>query len=78
VIDAAPIAIFHRTRRTPTCTRRSGAPGRQRPAVRRAASLERALLFHPADAQALHLTLAELYGKLGDTGKAAAHRAASR
>jgi predicted Zn-dependent protease len=42
-----------------------------------AAALERALALHPSDPTALHLTLAALYGALGDHAKAAAHRAAA-
>jgi tetratricopeptide (TPR) repeat protein len=41
-----------------------------------ARAFERALLFHPADPGALHATLADLYTRLGDPGRAAAHRAA--
>jgi predicted Zn-dependent protease len=78
VIEAAPIAIFI----DPGDADMHAALGRALAATGQpaaaAASLERALLFHPSDPQALHLTLAELYGKLGDGAKAAAHRAASR
>ncbi|HVZ74253.1 MAG TPA: tetratricopeptide repeat protein [Polyangia bacterium] len=38
--------------------------------------LERALLFHPTDAAAVHRGLADLYAKLGDRARAEAHRAA--
>jgi Tfp pilus assembly protein PilF len=41
-----------------------------------ARAFERALLFRPADPAALHATLADLYTRLGDPGRAAAHRAA--
>jgi len=41
-----------------------------------AAAFERALLFSPADAAALHETLADLYARLGEPARAAAHRAA--
>ena len=42
-----------------------------------AQAFEHALAFHPTDPAALHLTLATLYGQLGDRTKAAAHRAAA-
>jgi Tfp pilus assembly protein PilF len=41
-----------------------------------AQAFERALLFHAPDAAALHGTLADLYARLGDRSRAAAHRAA--
>jgi cellulose synthase operon protein C len=41
-----------------------------------ALAFERALLFRPVDGPALHAALAEVYTKLGDARRAAAHRAA--
>jgi tetratricopeptide (TPR) repeat protein len=41
-----------------------------------AKAYEHALLFRPADAAPLHRALAELYARLGDPARAAAHRAA--
>jgi Tfp pilus assembly protein PilF len=41
-----------------------------------ARAFERALLFRPADPAALHAALADLYTRLGDPARAAAHRAA--
>jgi Tfp pilus assembly protein PilF len=41
-----------------------------------AKAYEHALLFRPVDAAPLHRALADLYARLGDPGRAAAHRAA--
>jgi tetratricopeptide (TPR) repeat protein len=78
VLDLAPIAIFI----DPADSDLHAALGRALAATGKpaaaAASFERALTFGPADPAALHLTLAGLYGSLGDRGKAEAHRAAAR
>jgi tetratricopeptide (TPR) repeat protein len=77
VLATAPVAIFI----DPADPDMHAALGRAQAATGQpaaaAASLERALLFKPADPKALHLTLAELYGRLGENAKAAAHRVAA-
>jgi tetratricopeptide (TPR) repeat protein len=78
VVELAPIAIFidpadadlHALLGRALAATGKGAAG--------AAALERALLFQPADAAALHLTLAGLYDTLGERSRAAAHRDAAR
>jgi tetratricopeptide (TPR) repeat protein len=78
VVATAPIAIFI----DPADPDLHAAYGRALlatgNATAAAAAFERALLFHPEDPRALHLTLAEVYAKLGDPTKASAHRAAAR
>ncbi len=77
VIEFAPIAIFidpgdadlHAA-----LARALAATGKTAAAID---AFEHALAFHPIDPAALHLTLASLYGLLGDRTKAAAHRAAA-
>jgi tetratricopeptide (TPR) repeat protein len=76
VVWAAPLAIFI----DPADADVHAALGRalaatDQPAAA-AAAFERALLFAPADAAAIHGTLADLYARLGDPARAAAHRAA--
>jgi cellulose synthase operon protein C len=77
VLEFAPIAIFI----DPGDADLHAALGRALAATGKTAAaanaFERALAFHPADPAALHLTLATLYGLLGDRAKAAAHRAAA-
>ncbi len=51
--------------------RARAATGKAGPALQ---ALERALLFAPADANAVHRTCAELYDKVGDRKAAAVHR----
>ncbi|HTA20250.1 MAG TPA: tetratricopeptide repeat protein, partial [Polyangia bacterium] len=73
---AAPIAIFI----DPADADVHAALGRALAATGQpsaaAAAFERALLFHPVDASALHAALADLYARLGDQARAAAQRAA--
>ena len=78
VVELAPIALFidpadpdlHATLGRALAATGQGAAG--------AAALERALLFGPQDPTALHLTLAGLYDRLGDRGRADAHRVKAR
>jgi Tfp pilus assembly protein PilF len=76
VLWAAPVAVFI----DPADADVHAALGRALVATGQptAAALvfERALLFHPVDGAALHAILAELYSKLGDAKRAAAHRTA--
>ena len=76
VLAAAPIAIFI----DPADADLHAALGRARAATGQPAlaaeAFERALLFHPADPAALHRTLADLYARLGEPTRAAAHRVA--
>jgi tetratricopeptide (TPR) repeat protein len=78
VLAAAPIAIFI----DPADPDLHAAYGRALlatgSAAAAAAAFERALLFNPEDPRSLHLTLAEVYTKLGDQTKASAHRNAAR
>jgi len=77
VLEFAPIAIFI----DPGDADLHAALGRALAATGKTAAaanaFERALALHPADPAALHLTLAALYGLLGDRAKAAAHNAAA-
>ncbi len=76
VLSAAPIAIFIDPADADVhaaLARALAATGQ--PALA-AKAYERALLFRPADAAPLHRALADLYGRLGDPTRAAAHRAA--
>jgi len=77
VLEFAPIAIFI----DPADADLQAALGRALAATGKTAAaanaFERALVFHPADPASLHLTLATLYGLLGDRAQAAAHRAAA-
>ena len=76
VAELAPIAIFI----DPADPDVHAALGRALAATGKtaagAAALERALLFGPKQPALLHLELAALYDRLGDRGKAGAHRAA--
>jgi tetratricopeptide (TPR) repeat protein len=78
VLELAPIAIFI----DPADPDLHAALGRALAATGKtaaaAAALERALVFRPRDPIALHLTLATLYDRLGNPGKAAAHRSSAR
>jgi tetratricopeptide (TPR) repeat protein len=78
VVELAPIAIFI----DPADPDLHAALGRALAATGKAAAgaaaLERALLFRPKQPTLLHQELAALYDRLGDRGKAAAHRAAAR
>jgi cellulose synthase operon protein C len=78
VVELAPIAIFI----DPADPDLHAALGRALAATGKtaagAAALERALIFGPKQPGLLHGELAALYDRLGDRGKAAAHRAASR
>jgi tetratricopeptide (TPR) repeat protein len=77
VTDLAPIAIFI----DPASPDLHAAYGRALAATGKtaagAAALERALVFGPATPALLHLELATLYDKIGDRGRASAHRAAA-
>jgi hypothetical protein len=76
VLAAAPIAIFIDPADADVhaaLARALAATGQAALATR---AYERALLFHPADAAPLHGALADLYTRLGEPTRAAAHRAA--
>ena len=77
VTELAPIAIFI----DPSNPDLHAAYGRALAASGKtsagAAALERALLFGPAAPALVHLELATLYDRLGDRGRATAHRAAA-
>jgi tetratricopeptide (TPR) repeat protein len=76
VIEAAPVALFI----DPADADVHAALGRALLATGKpaqaAVAFERALMFNLDDPRAVHLTLAEIYTKLGDVTKATAHRAA--
>jgi Tfp pilus assembly protein PilF len=76
VLWAAPIAIFIDPADADlhaALARALAATGQLAPAAQ---AFERALLFHPADAGAIHGALAKLYAALGQPTRAAPHRAA--
>ncbi|HVU49172.1 MAG TPA: hypothetical protein VHL80_00710, partial [Polyangia bacterium] len=76
VVATAPVAIFIDPADADVhaaLARALAATGQPSLAAR---AYERALLFRPADAAPIHRALAELYARLGDTTRAAAHRAA--
>jgi len=76
VLATAPIAIFIDPADADVhaaLARAYAATGQLALAAR---SFERALLFHPADPAAIHRALADLYSRVGDPPRAAAHRAA--
>jgi tetratricopeptide (TPR) repeat protein len=78
VLASAPVAVFI----DPADADIHAAWGRALAATGKlapgAGELERALLFQPADARALHVALVDLYTRLGESSKAAAHRAAAK
>jgi tetratricopeptide (TPR) repeat protein len=76
VLAAAPIAIFIDPADPDVHAalgRALAATGQAAPAAR---AFELALLFHPSDPAGIHRALAEVYTRLGDSKRAALHRAA--
>jgi Tfp pilus assembly protein PilF len=76
VLSAAAVAIFIDPADADVHAAQGRAFGATGQPALAAQAFERALLFHPADAAALHGALVDLYGRLGLPAQAAAHRAA--